>query len=488
LNPLPSLLNQRSAGVLLHITSLPGSGELGTLGRDAYRFVDFLAAAGQRVWQMLPMVPTHSDLSPYQGLSAYAGNSRLIDLSLLVEWGWLAPAMVVADRPAAISAAYQRMSSDRALIAEFEQFRHTEGGWLHDYALFHLLRERFGHTCWNQWPLSLRQREPAVIARMRQKEEESLRRIEFEQFCFFRQWQALRRYANQHNVQLFGDMPIFVSLDSSDVWANQHLFRLTAEGAPDVVAGVPPDYFSATGQRWGNPLYAWPAHVAEGYRWWIDRFRHLFQLYDLVRVDHFRGFAACWVIPASEPTAMNGHWEAVPGDQLFGLLRESFNPLPIVAEDLGIITEDVTALRLKYGLPGMKILQFAFDSGDDNPYLPQHHESLSLVYTGTHDNDTTLGWWQGQSEAQRARVREYLLPSCQAPMPWPLIDLAYRSMANLVIIPLQDLLGLDGSHRMNLPGTVEGNWRWRFDWSMVPDDLAQRIYRMVLTNRRNGGK
>ncbi|HEB96877.1 MAG TPA: 4-alpha-glucanotransferase [Sedimenticola thiotaurini] len=477
-------IQARRAGLLLHLSSLPGPGETGDMGSEARHFVDFLQVSGMSVWQMLPIGPTQFDGSPYQSSSMHAGNPRFISLEPLVEEGWL-PAEALA--PDSISDAEKR----RLLLRAWREFqrsadpgRHDElrafverQPWLPEYALFRALHEEQG-SCWWEWPKPLRDRDPDTLRRVRERLTQAIGYIQFEQHLFFRQWQALKAYANERGVWLFGDMPIFVAHDSAEVWTHRDMFMLDAAGHPEMVAGVPPDYFSATGQRWGNPLYRWEAMEADGFSFWEERMRTQLQLFDLVRIDHFRGFESFWAIPAEDDNAINGHWMSAPGDALFERLHQIYDPLPLVAEDLGIITPEVEALRLKYGLPGMKILQFAFSGESSNPYLPFRHERNSVVYTGTHDNDTTRGWYLSLDDGQRRYVDEYLGRSREV-MPWPLIRAALASRSRLAILPMQDVLGLDSSGRMNLPGTTEGNWRWRFDWAQVEEDLALRLYQRV---------
>jgi 4-alpha-glucanotransferase len=479
------VLDRRRAGVLLHPTSLPG-GSGGDLGAAAFRFIEFLAQSGFSVWQMLPLGPTHHDGSPYHCLSLHAGNPLLISLERLVEWGWLdaeeAPAGTdtAAWRLARLARAYERFLQRASASAQqaFEQFINEEARWLEDYALYRVLRHEFAGRAWFDWPAPLRDREPQALAQARVRFLDEIAQVCFEQFVFARQWQALRAHAAAHAVKLFGDMPIFVALDSVDVWAHREYFQLDAEGRPTVVAGVPPDYFSRQGQRWGNPLYRWERLQQDGFRWWIERLATEFRRFDLVRLDHFRGFEACWEIPAAEATAANGRWVKVPGAALFDALQAHFGELPLVVEDLGMITPQVYALRDRYGWPGMKILQFAFDSGPDNPYLPHNLEARSVVYTGTHDNDTTAAWFEDLSAQQQLAVVEYLgYP--HEPMPWPLIRAALASVSRLAILPMQDLLGLGRGHRMNTPGTSEGNWRWRFEWDQMPPGLSERLRRMT---------
>lgn len=477
---------RRRSGILLHPTSLPGRwGPLGDLGPDAYRFVDFLTGAKQTVWQMLPLGPTHTDRSPYQCLSVHAGNPELISAEVLMSEGWIAPdeaeqALASAgpgsgSKGALIGAAHRGFTR-RARDAEraaFAAFRERHGHWLDDFALYRVLRRRHRCAPWNDWEAGLRDRRPQALEAVRREEAAAIEQVCFEQFVFFRQWQTLRAYANERGVLLFGDMPIFVAYDSADVWAQRQYFKLNGEGRPEVVAGVPPDYFSATGQRWGNPHYQWERLQASGFEWWVQRISSHLEVFDLIRIDHFRGFEACWEIPAGETTATNGRWVKVPGDALFTTLKERFGVLPLVAEDLGQITPEVLALRNRFNLPGMKILQFAFDSGADNPYLPHNHRHNAVVYTGTHDNDTTLGWYGGLGAERRRYIDEYLGQPVD-PTPWQFIRCALQSVARLAIIPLQDVLMLGSEHRMNRPGTDQGNWLWRFSWDQLGEDTAAR--------------
>lgn len=484
--PTSSPFAQRRAGILLHPTSLPGDFGAGQLGTEAFRFIDFLVAAGIRVWQMLPLGPTHADYSPYQCTSVHAGNPRLISLQRLAEWGWLdAPASGQdpctdtwrAGQLQVAHAGFLRKASDYER-AEFGDFKERQSSWLNDFTLYEALRAEQHNRGWSDWPPALRDRHAEALSEARGRLAAQCEQSAFNQFVFFKQWHALRDYANERGVWLFGDVPIFVAYDSADVWAHRDYFRLDAEGRLEVVAGVPPDYFSATGQRWGNPHYRWERIEQDGFRWWIERMRTQRELFDLIRIDHFRGFEAFWEIAASAETAIDGHWVKAPGEQLFQALRNSLHELPLVAEDLGVITPEVDALRLRFGLPGMKILQFAFGGQADNPYLPHHHEALSVAYTGTHDNDTTLGWYQGLDDHTRAHLHEYLGHPGE-PMPWALIRTAFASVATLAVIPMQDALGLDGAHRMNTPGVAEDNWRWRFNWPQLPEDLAGRLRRLV---------
>lgn len=471
--------DQRRAGVLLHLTSLPAQyAGGGDLGPQAYRFLAFLAAAGISVWQMLPIGPTHGDRSPYQTLSTHAGSSDLISLELLQQQGWLQGDELRLSRAEALAVAARRFVRDLPAHAEmqhkFVEFCEAHAEWLDDFALFTALREARGNASWLQWEAPLRQRESNALFVARRIHAERIAAIRFEQFVFYEQWQALRSEAQRLGIALFGDLPIFVAHDSADVWSQQELFALDADGNPRTVAGVPPDYFSATGQRWGNPHYDWVRMQVDDFAWWRKRVRSQLQLFDLLRIDHFRGFEAYWEIPAAEPTAIAGRWVKAPGDALLQSIFREFPQLPLVAEDLGIITPEVAALREGHHLPGMLILQFAFDGSRDNPYLPHHHTPLSVVYTGTHDNDTSLGWYNALDPQTQQRVQAYFGFPGEA-MPRPLVRAALASVARLAIVPMQDLLELGSEHRMNIPGTTGDNWCWQFEWSQVPDDLSARV-------------
>jgi len=484
----------RRSGILLHPTSLPGPHGSGDLGPAAYHFVDWLVAAGQALWQILPLGNIGPGHSPYMSSSAFAGNVLLIDLGELHARGWLDAAelqpadglldarvsfeAVLPFRMQRLERAAQRFhaSASPEERADFDGFCAAHAEWLADYALFMTLAEHHPGCDWCDWPAPLAHRDPAALSQAARAHAERVFFWQFTQWCFFRQWQRLRAYANGRGVRIVGDAPIFIAYQSADVWARPALFELDAHGRQTVVAGVPPDYFSATGQRWGNPLYRWSAHAAEGYRWWIARIRHIFATVDVVRIDHFRGFAGYWEIAADEPTAMNGRWLPGPGAALFEAIEQALGPLPIIAEDLGIITPDVTALRKRFGFPGMRILQFAFSAERDAEaaYLPHHHEPDSVVYAGTHDNDTTLGWWQQASDALRQHVRDYLGTDGRD-IAWAMIRAASASVADTAIHPMQDVLGLDSRHRMNFPGQADGHWAWRFVWGDVAGDVAGRL-------------
>ncbi len=484
----------RTSGILLHPTSLPGPHGSGDFGPSAYHFVDWLATAGQKLWQILPLGGIGPGDSPYMSSSAFAGNVLLIDLAELQQRGWLDahdlqpdPAFddravkfraVVPFRMARLARAARRFAAtaspqERADLAAFCQ---RQANWIDDYALFMTLAEHHGWRDWSDWDSAYAAREPAALQRLAESHAEQIAFWKFCQWCFFRQWLRLKDYANQRGVKVIGDAPIFIAHQSAEVWAHPELFILDAHGRPSVVAGVPPDLFSATGQRWGNPLYRWQAHARDGYAWWIERIRRTFELVDIVRIDHFRGFAAHWEIPASEPTAIAGRWVSGPGEALFSAISEALGPLPIIAEDLGVITPDVDHLRKAFAFPGMRILQFAFgsDEGAAGRYLPHNFEPDSVVYTGSHDNDTTLGWWHGADDRSRHHLREYLRSDGQQ-VHWDLIAAACASVADMAVFPLQDVLGLSGEHRMNLPGQADGNWSWRFTWSDVRPEHASRL-------------
>ena len=480
-----SPFDRRRAGLLLHPTSLPGGFDNGDLGPEAYRFVDFMAACGFTVWQTLPLGPPHDDLSPYSAQSAHAGNPRLIALEPLIEAGWLKPDggprtdedgwTYRQRRLVEARQGFEKAGQERGEHAAFLD-RHRI--WLDDFALYQAIRAGRERSAWFDWPRELRDRHPETLADIRRQYGENIAQCRFEQFLFYRQWAALKQYANERGILVFGDIPLFVGYDSADVWARRDCFLLDDEGRPQVVAGVPPDYFSATGQLWGNPHYAWEKMRADGFQWWKERIRTQLTQFDLLRIDHFRGLEAYWEIPASAETAVAGRWRLAPGDELFRALRAEFGRLPLVAEDLGIITPEVEALRDTHGLPGMKVLHFAFGGGADNPYLPHNHVLNSVVYTGTHDNNTTLGWFDELDERTRAHLFDYLGGDPKL-MPALLARCAFASVARLAVVPMQDVLALGGEHRMNRPGVAEGCWRRRFRWDHVGSGVAAH-YRHVL--------
>jgi 4-alpha-glucanotransferase len=482
----------RSSGVLLHPTSLPGPHGSGDLGPEAYRFVDWLVDAGQSLWQVLPLAGIGPGDSPYMSNSAFAGNPLLVDLGDLHAQGWLdavdlgpVPGLDAArvdfskmvpfrmDRLAKAASRFAETATPEQR-ADFARFREEQAGWLADYSLFMTLCELLEWRDWWEWKPSLAQRKPAALAKARTQHAARVAFWEFCQWRFFRQWAALRAYANGRGVRIVGDAPIFIASLSAEVWSRPDLFELDAHGRPTVIAGVPPDFFSATGQRWGNPLYRWSAHAADGYAWWVERIRRIFELVDIVRIDHFRGFAGYWEIPASEPTAVVGRWVPGPGEALFEAITAALGPMPIIAEDLGVITPDVEALRKQFGFPGMRILQFAFGEGPTNRFLPHHYEPDTVVYTGTHDNDTAAGWWATASEEEKRFTRGYLGTDGHD-LPWTLIRAAMSSVADTSVVPMQDVLALPTAARMNLPGQESGWWTWRMQWDQVQPWHGERL-------------
>ncbi|MCG8670765.1 MAG: 4-alpha-glucanotransferase [Pseudomonadales bacterium] len=484
------VLNHRRSGVLLHPTSLPGPYINGVLDSSAYRFVDFLSQCGFTVWQILPLCPVFADGSPYNSTSAFAGNTELVSIHELFKRFFdrtdIQEPISREDKQHYFEAAFEQFEerANEHTLKSYDQFITKNSDWLHDFALFNLVKNANNHIHWNYWPEPYRNNHSEACKHLSTEYPKEYKFELFKQFAFFDQWRALKAYANEKGVSVFGDIPIFVSDNSADVWSHQEQFKLDEHGKPTVVAGVPPDYFSATGQRWGNPVYDWDSMANSEFNWWKQRLAHALSLYDMVRIDHFRGFCATWEIPAQEETAINGHWVKTPGQQLFKHLKQHIGHLPIVAEDLGIITEDVEKLRDDFGLPGMKILHFAFDSDALNPYLPHNHIENCVVYTGTHDNDTTVGWYTDASANSKDRLNQYLAwPGEQ--MPWPLIKSALSSVAKMAIIPMQDVLALDGSHRMNTPGTTEGNWQWRFQWHQISHDLSAYLASLNRLFRRN---
>lgn len=498
------LFQRRTAGVLLHPTSLPRSesycGEVnekvfGTLGKEAYAFVDFIADAGFSVWQMLPTGPTQADMSPYQSISAHAGNPNLISLDWLVEQGWISASdFSDADqqtlsglRQSAAIAFHHNITSEAGVVIRqaFVAFCAAQHYWLDDFALFSAMRSETQNSSWVTWPEAIRTRNSSALNTLRLELKEKIDQVLFEQFAFFIQWDSLKKYANGKGIYLFGDIPIFVGHDSADVWAQQHYFSLDEYGYPLTVAGVPPDYFSETGQHWGHPHYDWEKMKSDGFQWWLARLKTQLNLFDLIRVDHFRGFEAFWEIPANSEDARSGKWVTAPGAELLQACFDAYPQLPLVAENLGVITDEVEELRRKFNLPGMLVLQFAFDGNYSNPHLPHNHSHDEVIYTGTHDNDTTLGWYSTLAEEHRQQVARYCFNSTE-PMPWLLIEAALASVGSMAIIPMQDLLELDGGHRMNTPGTTDKNWVWTFLWDQVDPTLAGRIRQLLTIYHRLG--
>ena len=486
-------IQKRRAGVLLHISSLPaGSFGMGDFGESAYRFVDFLSEIGASIWQTLPLNMPHDDGSPYQCLSAHAGRLEFISLESLVAQNLLDKNDLLLDTDSPPANRYDlfnkayinyKQQKNVNLQKEFTSFCRQNSNWLNDFALFLVLRKKFSKTGWHTWPKAYKNKQPALMARVKLRYSHEIAVIKFTQFLFFSQWQALKAYANKKGVAMFGDIPIFVAYDSADVWSHPHLFKLDSSKNMQVVAGVPPDYFSASGQRWGNPHYNWSEMQYDGFKWWLERIRTQQRMFDLLRIDHFRGLQAAWEIPATEETAMNGAWVLAPGAELLDAITTRFPNMQLIAEDLGIITEEVTALREQFNLPSMKILHFAFGGGDDNPYLPHNIESNSVAYTGTHDNDTTLGWYQQLDERTKYHVNT-ILDVAEPEMPQALIELAMASNANIAIIPMQDILGLDAAHRMNTPGTTDKNWQWHFNWAQLTPVQIVEIKQAIHDSQR----
>jgi 4-alpha-glucanotransferase len=478
---MPDDQNKRKAGVLLHISSLPS----GNLGTDAYRFVDFLSATGASIWQTLPINMPHADNSPYQCLSAHAGNTAFICLQTLVQQGLITDSDIALGHHQALNVAHSHFNKLSDLEA-FRAFCIDHQSWLNDYALYSVLRQTFQFAGWNQWEDAYKNREESVLIAFKAEYATAIEQVKFHQYLFFTQWSALKEYAKQKHIALFGDIPIFVAYDSAEVWANPHLFKLNDDKEMTVVAGVPPDYFSETGQRWGNPHYNWEVMQKDHYTWWVSRMRTQSELFDLVRIDHFRGLEAAWEIPAEEPTAINGQWVEAPGGELLAAIYQALPTIQLIAEDLGIITQEVDALRLKYQMPGMKILQFAFGGDNTNPYLPENIEQNSVVYTGTHDNDTTLGWYNTIDDNVKKHFHDYI--KNESPnMPFALIEMAFATDADTAIVPMQDILALDGDCRMNTPGTIEGNWTWRFDWEQLTEAYQQQFKKLVKAAGRAHG-
>jgi len=501
----------RSSGILVHPTSFPGRFGIGDLGDEAYGWIDFLAASKQTLWQVLPLGPTGFADSPYACLSAFAGNPLLINLERLVKDHDLAAddltnpprfperevnygAVIDYKLPLLCKAARRFLSHaapDRR--AKYKTFCEQNASWLDDFALFMALKEYHKQAIWYEWEKAIALRQPEAMARWQARLNDPISVHKVLQFFFFDQWQAVKAYANERGIRIVGDVPIFVAADSTDVWANPDLFYLDENGRPTLISGVPPDYFSETGQRWGNPLYRWDVIAEQGYAWWIARMEATLHLVDIVRIDHFRGFVAYWEIPASEPTAIRGRWVQGPQASLFEALKEALGNLPIWAEDLGVITPEVIGLRERFDFPGMKILQFAFDQEalrasfgeyERNPFLPHNYTPNFVVYTGTHDNDTTLGWFNTCDEQERQRAMTYL--GCDASeFNWSLIRAAMASVAQTAIIPLQDILSLGTEARMNLPGTSNNNWTWRYRSAMLTEHLSKRLENMTTTYERS---
>lgn len=504
----------RSSGILLHPTSLPGPFGIGELGSEAYRFVDQLARARQSLWQVLPLGPTGYGDSPYQSFSAFAGNTLLVSLDLLAKEGLLtdedlrgAPRFpeervdfgsVIEFKNAQLERAYKRFkeSGGDNLRHSFDVFQEYAASWLDGYALFRAIKNHQDGKVWSEWDEELAKRDEAAMERVHRELDEEIEAQKFYQFLFFRQWSALKRYSNQKGISIVGDIPIFVSYDSADVWTHPDLFKLDEAGKPKVVAGVPPDYFSRTGQLWGNPIYNWDRMLANDFAWWTERVSASFEMMDILRIDHFRGFAAAWEIPAGDETAERGRWVSVPGRELFSTLRRKLGgDLPIIAENLGLITPDVEELRRAFGFPGMRILQFGFSSDANNKFLPHNYEHEDVAYTGTHDNDTTVGWFNAKegvgstrTAAQIKKESAYCLKYLDTrgrEINWDFIRAVFASVASLALIPLQDVLGLGTEARMNLPASTSGNWNWRYRATDLTEEMLSRLRELSETYGRN---
>ncbi len=492
---------ERSSGIIFHPTSLPGPDGIGDLGPEAYRWVNYLADAGCSHWQVLPLGPTGYGDSPYQCFSAFAGNPFLVSPALLLDEQLLAREDL-ADRPEfptdrvlygeviqwklkLLDRSYTRFKklTGRAIKKEFQDFIASESAWLDDFALFMAIKEQNGGVSWKDWPIPLRQRDPQALDEFKAGNADSILRHQYRQFLFFRQWEKLHQHAKSQEITIIGDVPIFVAYDSADAWSHTELFYIDEKGLPTVVAGVPPDYFSPTGQLWGNPLYGWDVHKKTGYAWWIQRMQAALKIFDIIRLDHFRGFAGYWEVPFGKPTAEIGKWVKGPGASLFETLKNALGDLPIIAEDLGEITPDVFELRDQFSLPGMKILQFAFSSDADDPFLPHNYPVNCVAYSGTHDNDTSVGWYKHAPESERDFYRRYLARSGED-IAWDLVRGVWSSVACMALAPMQDFLSLDSEARMNYPGRPSGNWFWRIAPSALNSKLQERIFETNLLYSR----
>ncbi len=494
---------ERSSGLLLHITSLPSAGGIGDLGPAAFGFANFLAAAGQRIWQVLPLNPTGYGDSPYGAISAFAGNPLLVSLEVLASWGWIGHDRLAELPKHSGPVDFEEVTRTKQPLLEeaashfllhhsaeqwtrFEQYCEQQRAWLNDYAAYVVLRRSFDYKPWADWPAEYSHREPAAMARLAVERGEELAVVKGLQFAFDEQWQHLRDYCAVRSIKLMGDIAIFVSFDSADVWTHPDIFELREDLSPIHVSGVPPDYFSSTGQRWGNPLYRWDKLEAQNFDWWVARVRRACQVYDLVRLDHFRGFESFWSIPGEDETAQRGKWVKAPGRALFAQLEKELGTLPFVAEDLGVITAEVDALRREFSFPGMRILQFGFGNRGAHTYLPHRFEPNTCVYTGTHDNDTTLGWWEnGASPADREAAQTYLKPGSDG-IVWAMIRAAATSVANICLIPVQDVLELGSEARMNVPSAAQGNWSWRCPAELLTLDIAEKLAALVTVTDRDG--
>lgn len=480
---------KRESGILLHISSLDGKYGIGTLGEESFKFIDFLEQTSTSIWQVLPLVPTSFGNSPYQSFSSFAGNPLLIDLEDFINYGWISKSDLeklpvsetsIVDyqkieplKNEILRKAFQAFLEQKNFI-DFEKFRHDNYFWLDDYSLFMAFKDYYNQAPLNLWDKKIQNRDEATIEYYKQRFKHNIEYYQFVQFVFFKQWSSLKSYAKEKGIKIMGDIPIYVALDSADVWSNPQLFQLDKELNPSFVAGVPPDYFSEDGQLWGNPLYNWEANKLEDYKWWFSRIKFHFEMFDMIRIDHFRAFSEYWAVPFGEETAINGSWQKAPGYDFFESLKSKHGALEIVAEDLGIITPDVEELRDYFSFPGMKILQFAFDNDSKNAYLPHNYEQNFVVYTGTHDNDTTEGWWNSLSNEQKDEVEQYLGSNIDS-ISLAMIRLAWSSVARIAIAPMQDFLKLDSTSRMNIPGTCINNWQWKMTTNQWKDELMETI-------------
>lgn len=491
------MLKERTSGILMHPTSLPGKYGIGTLGKSAFDFVDFLVKAKQTYWQILPLGPTGYADSPYQCFSAHAGNPNLIDLELLVKARLLHQDDLAGfpyfkdhsidyegiqkARQPLLFKAFQTFihSADNLEKLAYRNFQKDQSGWLNDYALYRAIKANREQRPWYLWEEPLKKREPEALKAIMVTLHEEIEFHKFQQFIFFRHWMGVKDYAMKHKIKIIGDIPLYVALDSADSWSNPGIFEFDENLNPIRVGGVPPDYFSETGQLWGNPLFRWDVLKETGYRWWIERIKTNLNLFDVIRIDHFRGFAAYWAVPYGEKTAINGQWIPCPGKDFFETLKKEFGHLPIIAEDLGVITPDVEEIRDGYDLPGMKILQFAFDSSEANDYIPHNYIKNCIVYTGTHDNDTVVGWFRQAGEEDKKYVLDYMHTN-EHDINWSFIRLAMSSVAYTAVVPMQDLLGLDSGARMNLPGTTQNNWQWRVRADQLTPELAAKLGHLTI--------
>ncbi len=488
------MITKRACGILLHPTSFPSEYGIGELDDHAYKFIDFLKNAGQTLWQIFPLGPTGYGDSPYQSFSAFAGNPLLISLKFLKKkqllsdqdleelkkqpQGTIDYGFIVQKKYPILKKAFKKFIKNPS--ADFKIFKEKNQYWLQDYSLFMSLKQYNNGKVWNQWDDDIKKREKSAIEKYKKLLKEEIEFHNFLQYEFFTQWTNLKKYANENGIKIIGDLPIFVAYDSADVWSNPELFKLDENYNPYVVAGVPPDYFSEDGQRWGNPHYNWELMKKNKFSWWIERFKKLFELVDIIRVDHFRGFEASWEIPAQNNTAREGKWVKAPGYELFNTIKDVFGKIPIIAEDLGFITPEVDKFRKHFGFPGMKILQFAFDKDPENRFLPHNYSKNYIVYTGTHDNDTTLGWYKSLEPEIKQYVKDYILSKSEKTICWDMIRIAYASVANTAIIPLQDILCLDSEARMNFPSTLGNNWKWRYLKNNLNKKTANKLKKLAI--------